>query len=516
MPGKSYHHVRSAALSGVRGLVLEIEVSLLAGLPHFEIAGSGGRMIRDSRDRVRAAIVNSGYKFPRNHVIASCAPLALPRQGRAFDLPLALALLAAAGQIIHGGSGTEAAYLGELSLDGRIRPVQGLLGRLLALRDAGITSVAGPLENQGEASFLEGMDYEGLSDLKEAVRHFSGIRKRQRQPEKIKLQAFTPSSGIMDRIVDQEEGLRACLIAAAGWHPLLLMGSPGSGKTLLANGMRALLPPPDQAESLELLSIRGGSGAFGEGLGEGICRPFRQTHHNLTVSALVGGGILPLAGECTLAHRGILFLDELTEAQPRVLDALRQPLESKSVYLARAGARLCLPADFLLVAACNPCRCGNLLEAGPLCRCPDTAVRRHLGRISGPLYDRFDLVTLLTRPRLDADCQSRSGVERSMREAVGEAWQVQRERAGALGKTNFHNSSLDMTEAAHPRLISPQALEFAYGLARSARLTARSFHAILRVARTIADLAHRELVSPEDIAEATHYKAPMPGPPAGT
>lgn len=516
-----YHQVLSCALTGLEGLPLEIEVSILAGLPQFEISGRGDPAIRESRGRVRAAISNSGYSFPKGRVIASYAPAALPKQGSAFDLPLALAILAASSQAVRPTDDPAAAYLGELALDGRVKPVHGMLNRLLALRRAGVCHVIGPQEGQREASLVDAIKYEGVCDLKEAVHRFSGVRSARVPPQVPRQEenqaAFVAGPG---QLVGQEEGLRACIIAAAGWHPLLMMGAPGCGKTLLASLIPGLLPLLDDEELLEVLRVR--SSAKKTEAGGRLCRtrPFRQTHHSTTIPALIGGGAIPLAGECSLAHRGILFLDEVTEMNPRVLDALREPLESQEIRLARAGWQMVFPADFLLVAACNPCRCGLLLEPGSHCRCQDSGIRRHLSRISGPLFDRFDLTAMLTRVEA-VSLTGQEGMEavkpdsRCIREQVRTAWQMQKGRMEAASSVPFHNSRIKADDLLDLFRIDREVRGFAAGLADAALLTARSFFSMIRVARTIADLRQCEAVTKEDMAEAFHYKAPMPWPVTG-
>ena len=513
-----YYQVVSCALTGLDGLPLEIEVSILAGLPQFEISGRGDPAIRESRGRVRAAVSNSGYRFPKGRVIASYAPAAMPKQGSAFDLPLALAILAASSQATRPADYPPSAYLGELSLDGRVKPVNGMLSRLLALREAGVRYVVGPRESEGEARLVDAIEYDGVGDLKEAVHRFSGIKNGRPLPENIRQeQTVTAAAGRSEQVLGQEEGLRACIIAAAGWHPLLMMGAPGCGKTLLASIVPGVLPPLGDREILEVLRVKCAAGKAGTLADLSLERPFRHTHHSITVSALVGGGTIPLAGECTLAHRGVLFLDEVTEMNPRVLDALREPVESQEIRLARAGWKMAFPADFLLVAACNPCRCGLLLEAGSRCRCQDSTIRRHLSRISGPLFDRFDLTAMLTRVEAASlmgkrdELRDRPDQDR-IRADVAAAWQMQRKRAQALGPGPFHNSRVRTDKPLDYFRVGNSVRQFAAGLADASLMTARSFYSMIRVARTMADLERREWIIKEDIAEAFHYKAPMPWP----
>jgi magnesium chelatase family protein len=520
MSAKNYHRISSCALTGLEGVVVEIEVSILPGLPRFEVTGRGDHAIRESRDRVRAAIRHSGYNFPKGRVVASYAPASLPKQGSAFDLPLALAVLASSDQVVRMAGTSETAAFGELSLDGHVRYVHGALGRLLSLREKGIRHVIGPSACEGEANAVDSVRYEGVSTLKEAVLRYSGVSNSKSRaaalpaPEAVQdLEAADP----FGMIRGQEEGIRACTIAAAGWHPILLMGAPGCGKTSLASVIPEILPPLTVEESLEVSKIYSVSGHAPRSGGLVKSRPFRHTHHTVTCGALIGGGLIPSPGECTLAHRGVLFLDEVTEIQPRVLDALREPLETGHIHLSRAERNATFPADFLFVAACNPCRCGYLLEPKGQCRCDDAAVRRHLSRISGPLFDRFDLVVSLTRVDTqemisipDADSTSSIRHAKLTKELISNAWAVQQERASRRGLANFLNAKVRVPDPERYFAVSDKAMTFAADIADRNQLSVRSFFSMLRIARTIADLEQHEFIREIDIAEASHYKARLP------
>ncbi len=517
---KNYHRIRSCALTGLEGVAVEIEVSILPGLPRFEVSGRGDNAIRESRDRVRAAIRHSGYTFPKGRVIASYAPASLPKQGSAFDLPLALAVLTSSGQVVYMEKSPEIAAFGELSLNGEVRYVQGALGRLLTLQKMGIRHVIGPAACEEEARAVDSIRYEGVDTLREAVLRYSGVRSSNQaktarsQPEKPHKRDKADAFGM---IRGQKEGIRACTIAAAGWHPILLMGAPGCGKTTLASAIPEILPSLSEEESLEISRIYSVTGHAPRPGGLIRERPFRHTHHTVTSGALIGGGIIPSPGECTLAHRGVLFLDEVTEIQPRVLDALREPLETGRIHLARAEWNMIFPADFLFVAACNPCRCGYLLEPHGQCRCDDAAVRRHLSRISGPLFDRFDLVVSLTRvdtqDLLAAPDTEKDGSTNNAHDAralIKSAWEMQRERASRRGLDDFHNAKVQVPDPEQYFVVSDEAMTFAAEIADRSLLSVRSFFSMLRIARTIADLDRREHISKTDVAEACHFKARLP------
>lgn len=507
-------------MTGLNGVLVEIEVSVLPGLPSFEISGRGDSAIRESRDRVRAAIRHSGYLFPKGRVVASYAPASLPKQGSAFDLPLALAVLASSDQAVPSGDAPMTASFGELSLNGRVKPVSGVLGRLFSLREEGIRHVIGPTEGEREASSVKSIRYEGVETLRQAVLRYSGISPENRAKKGMvmseeKSEENTPD--VLGLIRGQTEGIRACTIAAAGWHPILLMGAPGCGKTTLATAIPSILPPLSEEESVEVSRIYSAAGicSFSGGLMKR--RPFRYTHHTVTPAALIGGGLFPKPGECTLAHRGVLFLDELTEVSPRTLDALREPLETGEVRLSRADWNMVFPAEFLFVAACNPCRCGYLLEPHGRCQCDDMSVRRHLSRINGPLFDRFDLIVPMTRVdtrTLLAVPDKRRERGRSLTQKTGEqvvsAWKSQKKRASARGMSAFHNGSVQVSDPEKYFSISAEAMRFAGEIADQSLFSVRSFLSLLRIARTIADIEKNEQVSRGDIAEAYHFKARLP------
>ncbi|HZK28654.1 MAG TPA: YifB family Mg chelatase-like AAA ATPase [Clostridia bacterium] len=515
MKSLAYFRVVSGALTGLEGVPVEIEVTVMPGLPHFEITGRGDSAIRESRDRVRAAILHSGFDFPKGRVVASYAPASLPKQGSAFDLPLALAVLAASSQVVRPQNLPPSASFGELALNGRVKPVAGVLGRLLALRDQGVHHVIGPREGIAQARALDSLVYEGVDTLKEAVRRFSGVKGEPcRDAEKTVSPEPVSAFGMIDMIKGQQEGIRACLIAAAGWHPLLILGAPGCGKTLLASSLPQILPPMTNDESLEVSRIYSAARLEATSGGLIVNRPFRHPHHSVTAAALIGGGVTPQPGECTLAHRGVLFLDELTAMRPRALDALREPMESRAIHLARADWTVDYPADFLLVAASNPCRCGYLLEPGGLCRCDDAMIRRHLTRISGPLMDRFDLTVMLTRVEtanllLANDGDSAKGKGDRLRAQVKAAWEFRHNRAQDGTAFSRHRPIID-SDLGNALQIDHKALRFASNLADASLMSARSFYSMLGIARTIADLEQRTSVKNPDIAEAYHYRSRLP------
>jgi magnesium chelatase family protein len=525
MKKSQYSKITTCALSGIEGVLIEIELCLLPGLPSFEVGGNCDSAVRESRDRVRAAINSSYYNFPKGRVLAAYAPATFPKSGSAFDLPLALAVLQASGQVHRPEGANPVAAFGELSLDGRVHRVSGILNRLLALEASGVREVIGPPCDFDCQSFLSNIRYYVVSNLSEAIEIYSGIVPAAGSIAKGKVSASASESegansakpgirsSVLNRLSGQEAGIRAITIAAAGWHPLLLMGAPGCGKTSLASALAEILPPMTEEEVLQVLLIEQVSDipVYRGDLTE---RPFRRPHHSITASALLGGGVPPKLGECTLAHCGVLFLDEVTEVRPQALDALREPMELKKIHLARSSWRVTYPSDFLLMAACNPCRCGERLEAGARCRCSEYSVERHLDRISGPLYDRFDLVARLNRVKaptlqasLDQNDETRS---KSIQAQVRSAWKKQMERCTYFGEKFFFNSRIPIDLLIPFMQMNDSCLKFISELAEEMRFSFRAFHSLLRVARTIADLRTAEAVEEVDLALALEYRLALP------
>ncbi len=521
--------VHSCGLYGITGVLVEIEVAIMPGLPSFDIVGLGDSAVRESRDRVHAAICNAGFRFPAGRLIASYAPAWLRKEGSAFDLPLALAILAASGQIKLPGE--KVCVIGELGLNGAVRPVPGVFCRALSCRDQNIGYLLVPAANQPEAGALLGRGAIAIKNLRQAVALLTrpvaqwhglcGGRTGQinstyaayasaaaNQDRHLK-QGETPDIG---RVVGQDAAVRALLIAAAGCHNLLLLGSPGCGKTTLAESLPGLLPELSKEEAIEVTRIYSASGLLPEQSSLIRERPFRCPHHALTRAAMIGGGAFPRPGEVSLAHKGVLFLDEMTAFSPDVLDLLRQPLETARVCLNRLSHRMVYPADILLVGAANPCRCGEYLEPQSTCRCTPEKVREHLGRLSGPLLDRMDLTTEMTRLSAEQLAESvrpeRAGDRRSdrLREQVQACWQRQDERCRLTGRPFTPNGRYRGPGLVEDLQIAPSAAGYAAHAAHALNLSARGYHKVLRVARTIADLEGDGQVGKSHVGEALQYR----------
>ena len=496
--------VIGAALHGIDGLPIEVEVRLSSQLPRVDIVGLPEAAVRESVSRVRAAIVSAGLSFPDRRITVNLAPASLRKTGAGLDLPIAVAIVAAALPIAPErleGLG----FVGELALDGRLRPVAGGLALALGVREGGGRAVVVPRAGAGEAALAPGIDVFAAANLAEVLAHLSeGTALDRAEPPKLPEFTGEPSLDLSD-VRGQERARRALEVAAAGGHALLFRGPPGSGKTMLARRLPGLLPPLSFEEALEATRVHGAAGRLGPELPIVIERPMRAPHHSASLAGLLGGGSPPRPGEVSLAHRGVLFLDELPEFERRLLEALRQVLEERRITVARARTSCSFPADFQLVAAANPCPCGWRLSRQRDCRCDDGAVARYASRLSGPLLDRIDLhVSVPGVPWAELDRPAAGPGSRVVRERVVAARerQVRRLRdTGACCNAAIPDSALESRVDATPdaRVLLGRAVE-------RLRLSARAARRVLRVARTIADLGADPRVGPSAIAEALGYR----------
>jgi magnesium chelatase family protein len=499
----------SFGVSGVNGFPVNVEVFAISGMPGMEIIGLPDTSIRESKDRVNAAIINSGKNMNPMRITVNLAPADMKKEGPSFDLPIAVAIMISLRQVVPAPDIdlTGAAFFGELGLDGQVRPVNGVLPMVISAKENGVKTVILPEKNAQEAACIQGLRILPVCHLKQVIFWLEGkeeIQPQEQVPfETLKNEAMIPVD--MSQIKGQKGARRAIEVAAAGGHNMLMVGVPGSGKTMLARCIPGILPPMSFEEALETTRIHSICGKLPSGSGLMVTRPFCAPHHNASVASLIGGGQDARPGEVSLAHNGVLFLDELPEFSRGALEALRQPLEDGIVSVARVKRQAMYQSSFMLVAAMNPCPCGYFGSNRRTCRCTPPEIRRYLDRVSGPLLDRIDLqIEVDSVPVSEINESQPSESSAAVAERVGRARILQLERYQGTGKhCNAQLTNTDVKKYCSP---SSEAVRLLNSAVDTLRLSMRAYQRILKVARTIADLSGEETVSSVHIAEAIQYR----------